>query len=134
MEPLFIDASPTTPSVILDPVNSKFEFVGESRPENTAKFYNPIISWLEEYRSTLYFQKSSLGRSAKLSLNFKLDYFNSTSAKFILDLFFVMEKMVKEGYEVEIVWQYDKRDIDMKESGEEFAKLAPGVVIRYVEF
>lgn len=134
MEPVFIDPSPTTPKVILDPVTNRFEFSGESRPENTAKFYNPLIAWLDEFRSTLYFQKSSLGKSAKISVSFKLDYFNSTSAKFILDIFFVLEKMVKEGYEAEVVWHFDKRDTDMKESGEEFSKLAPGVPMHYVEF
>jgi hypothetical protein len=134
MEPLVLENTSTTPKVIIDPVNNVFEFSGESRPENTSKFYSPIVAWFDEYRADLYYQKNSLGKAKKTSVHFKLDYFNSTSAKFILDIFFMLEKIVKEGYEAEVVWEFDKRDTDMKESGEEFSKLAPGVPIRYVEY
>jgi hypothetical protein len=134
MEPIQLEPTATTPRVIIDPVNNKFEISGESRPENTSKFFTPLVNWFSEYRSDLYYQKNSLGTAKKLSIDFKLDYFNSTSAKFILDIFFQLEKIRNEGYEAEIVWHYDNRDTDMKESGEEFSKLAPGVPVRFVGF
>src|ERR1700751_4729794 len=115
MDAILLEATSTTPKIIIDPVKNMFEISGESRPENTAKFFNPIITWFDGYRSVLYYQKNSFGKSKKVTVDFKLDYFNSTSAKFILDIFFQLEKIHKEGYEAEIVWHFDKRDSDMKE-------------------
>jgi len=134
MDAILLEATATTPKVVIDPVNNTFEISGESRPENTAKFFNPIVTWFDGYRSVLYFQKNSFGKSKKVSVDFKLEYFNSTSAKFILDIFFQLDKIHKEGYEAEIVWHYDKRDTDMKESGEEFSKYVPTLPMRYNEF
>ena len=134
MDAILLEATQTTPKVVIDPVNNKFEISGESRPENTAKFFTPIITWFDGYRSVLYFQKNSFGKSKKVSVEFKLEYFNSTSAKFILDIFYQLEKIHKEGYETEINWHYDARDTDMKESGEEFSKYVPSLAVNYIEF
>ncbi|OFY86032.1 MAG: hypothetical protein A3F72_21550 [Bacteroidetes bacterium RIFCSPLOWO2_12_FULL_35_15] len=134
MDNLLIAATPTTPKVLLDSTSNIFEITGESRPENTSKFYTPIFDWFNKYESVLFFQKNHFKKSQKLILKLQFDYFNSTSAKFILDIFYLVEKMNKEGYEAEIHWYYDKQDIDMKESGEEFAKLVPYMSIKYFEF
>lgn len=134
MDSILLEATATTPKIIIDPVNNKFEISGESRPENTGKFYTPIIEWFEAYRADLYFQKNNFGKSKKLTIDFKLEYFNSTSAKFILDIFYSLEKTQKEGYDVEVVWNYDARDTDMKESGEEFSKYVPALTVRYVGY
>ena len=134
MDSILLEATATTPKVILDPVANKFEISGESRPENTAKFYTPIIEWFENYSSVLYYQKSSGGKTRTTIMEFKLEYFNSTSAKFILDIFYKLEKIHKEGCEVEVVWHYDARDTDMKESGEEFSNYVPGLPVRYVGY
>ena len=134
MELILLESTQTTPKVIIDPENNKFEISGESRPENTAKFYGPIIVWFENYMIELETRNKNSTTLNTTSIEFKLDYFNSTSAKFILDIFFQIERMIKKGLPGEIVWYYDKRDTDMKESGEEFSKLAPGVPVRYVEF
>ena len=134
MDAIVLEPTATTPKVIIDPVKNVFEMSGESRPENTAKFFSPIVSWFDGYRSVLYFQKNSFGKSKKISFDFKLEYFNSTSAKFILDIFYQLEKIRKEGYEAEVVWHHDHRDTDMKESGEEFSKYVPSLPVRYNEF
>lgn len=125
MNPLILEATNTTAKLILDPTKNLFEISGESRPENTGKFFNPIVEWLNGYQNVLYFQKSNYGKAPKMSFRFSFDYFNSTSAKYIADMLTIMEKYVASGYEAEAVWCYDERDVDMKESGEEFALLVP---------
>ena len=120
MDAILLEPTTTTPKVIIDPSVNKFEISGESRPENAAKFYTPIVGWFDNYKSILYFQKNSFGSTKAVSVDFKLEYFNSTSAKFILDIFYQLERIKKDGFEVEVVWNYDKRDTEMKESGEEF--------------
>ena len=134
MEAIILEATQTTPNVALDPVANKFEITGESRPENAAKFYAPIISWLDNYCSVLFFQQNNFGKTKKIIFTFKFEYFNSTSAKFILDIFYMLEKIKKQGSEVEIIWNYDKRDTDMKEAGEEFSKYVPELSITYSEY
>lgn len=134
MDAILLEPTATTPKVTIDPSISKFEISGESRPENAAKFYTPIIAWFDNYKSVLYFQKESFGKSGSVSMDFKLEYFNSTSAKFILDIFYQLEKIKKDGFEVEVVWNYDARDTDMKESGEEFSSYVPGLAVKYVEY
>ena len=116
MNAINIPSSEFTPRVILDPAASKYEISGESRPENSGKFYEPIIQWLEQYGS-------SLNASSNIVIEFKFEYFNSSSAKYILDVLKQLNNYHSKGVAIKIKWSYDALDEDMKESGEEFAKL-----------
>lgn len=133
MNALIIEPSDFSPKVVLDPAKNVYELSGESRPENTSKFYLPIIQWLEQYQSVLYWEKDKFGQSAPKTFEFKFDYFNSTSAKFIMDVLMHLDKMAQEGYPINAKWYYDKRDEDMKESGEEFSKLLKKLPIEFIE-
>ena len=123
MEALIIEKTDFTPHVILDTTPPKFEISGESRPENTGKFYEPIIKWLEQYELVLFWQKNNFDKQNPTIFEFKLEYFNSTSAKYIMDILHLLEKFFKAENNITIKWYYDEMDTDMKESGEEFAKL-----------
>ena len=133
MNALIIEPSDFSPKVSFDPTKNIFELSGESRPENTSKFYVPILQWLEQYQTVLYWEKDQSMPSAPHVFEFKLDYFNSTSAKFIMDVLMQLDKMTQEGYDIRVKWHYDKRDEDMKESGEEFSKLLKKLPIEFVE-
>ena len=122
MDSLRIDGTEFTPLVIFDTSLLRFEISGESRPENCGKFYEPIIKWLDQYQSDLSLQKDS-GTQSNVNFEFKLEYYNSISAKYILEVLSVLDKYHANGYNVSIKWYYDEQDIDMLESGEEFAKL-----------
>lgn len=132
MNSLKIAPTQLTPKVLFDLENNTFEISGESTPEYAAELYNPIIQWIKEYESILYYAKGTFGKTKKLLLELKFDYFNSTSAKFILDIFYTLQKLKKEGYDVEVNWHYDNGDIDMLEAGEEFAGLCPYLPIKYL--
>lgn len=134
MNPLIIEPTEFTPKVILDPTQNIFEFSGESRPENTSKFYNPILKWFEQYQSVLYWEKDKYGQQGPPRVfTFRLEYFNSTSAKFIMDILIMLDKMAQDGCNVQVKWHFDPRDEDMKESGEEFAKLLKKLPIEFIE-
>jgi hypothetical protein len=133
MNALIIEPSEFSPKVVLDPTKNQFELSGESRPENTSKFYVPIIQWLEQYQSVLFWEKDKFGQSSPKTFEFKFDYFNSTSAKFIMDVLMQIDKMAQEGFPITAKWYYDKRDEDMKESGEEFSKLLKKLPMEFVE-
>ena len=113
MDSLIIEATEDSPNVHFDTSSNRFTISGESRPENAGKFYSPVISWIVDY-------EQALGQSP-LVFVFKLDYFNSTSAKYIMDILLVLKKFVDDGHTVNIEWHYDKRDDDMLDAGNEFS-------------
>lgn len=123
MDALQLEPTDFTPKIILDPTALKFEIAGESRPENAGKFYQPILQWMEQYKSVLFWHKEKFGKPQPITFEFKFDYLNSVSAKYILDLFKQLDTYNSEGNPVTVKWYYDKRDEDMKSTGEEFADL-----------
>ena len=52
-----------------------------------------------------------------------LEYFNSSSAKYVLDIVLLIIELFKSGLNVKIEWQYKHNDEDMLETGEEFTDL-----------
>ena len=123
MTPLIIEPGEYSPKVVLDPAKNIFEFSGESYTENTRVFYMPILQWLEQYQNALHQEKDKPGQSISRVFEFRFNYFNSTSAKFIMDVLMHLDRIAEEGYNIKAKWNYDKHNEDMKESGEEFAKL-----------
>jgi hypothetical protein len=122
MEKLEIEATEFSPQVILSSQLPRFEISGESRPENTGRFYTPIINWLKEYKLFLSANKTTNPQSP-LIFEFKFEYFNSTSAKYIMDILFELDSFRADGYHFKVKWYADALDEDMKEAGEEFSKL-----------
>jgi len=49
MRKLIIEKTASSPKVIFDPDNNKFEISGESRPSDVNSFYGEILRWLEDY-------------------------------------------------------------------------------------
>jgi hypothetical protein len=124
MEPLIIGATDKTPEIILDPYNDNYEISGNSRPENVREFYNPVINWLFEFEREVL-DKKVIKFDKKHPLNFKLkmNYFNSSSAKFLYDLINELVRFHKKGHIIRILWYFEKDDEDMKYAGEEMSEL-----------
>ncbi len=82
-----ISATSHTPKVMLDKKNLIFEIEGESRPENVYDFYCPIITKLKNELESISRDLKQAGHSkTSFKADFKLSYFNSSSAKFISDI------------------------------------------------
>ncbi|MDO9187788.1 MAG: DUF1987 domain-containing protein [Bacteroidota bacterium] len=121
MDSLIIEATEDSPKITFDTVSNRFMISGESRPENAGKFYTPVINWIVKYEEVLYSRKQDTNDDSVLVFIFKLDYFNSTSAKYIMDVLLIIKKFVDQGYNINIEWHYDKRDDDMLDAGNEFS-------------
>ncbi|MDX2432228.1 MAG: DUF1987 domain-containing protein [Bacteroides sp.] len=128
MEKLTLAPTLNTPGVNLDPVGNKFELKGESRPENVRNFYLPILDWLEKFAGEL---PASDG-STPLNFSFNFEYFNSTSAKYILDIFKILNSINSSGKAVNVSWHYEEDDEDMYEVGMEMSRMA-GIDFEYVK-
>lgn len=123
MEKLNIESTVNSPRIVLDPQERKFEFSGESRPENVRNFYLPVLEWLESFTS----HQSGLKepeRTPALSCIFNFEYFNSTSAKYILDIFKSLNALHSLGIDLDIKWFYEEDDEDMLEVGEEMSRMS----------
>lgn len=123
MEKLIIEATVNSPRIVLDPEEKKFEFSGESRPENVRNFYLPVLEWLEKYAR----KQSDLDepeRTPALDCLFDFEYFNSTSAKYILDIFKSLNTLHSLGINLDIKWFYEEDDEDMLEVGEEMSRMS----------
>jgi hypothetical protein len=117
---LTIDKTNTTPEVILDPEKKIYKISGESRPSDVREFYDKIITWLIDFR-----QEFTKANDLKEPVNFffNLEYFNSSSAKLILDICKILSSLKLNGFNVTINWCYDPEDVDMLEVGKELSKI-----------
>lgn len=114
MEVINIEPTNKTPKVVLDASKEVFEIEGRSIPENSTEFYKPVFDWLDNYMS---------GTGKTTQFNFKLEYFNTSSSKCILDIFRKLEKLHESGNNVVIKWHYEEDDEDMQEAGEDYQSI-----------
>jgi len=114
MEVIKIKGTDDTPTIILDKDNGIFEISGRSLPEDVTTFYEPVLSWLDEYQED---------PNEKTVFAFKLVYFNTASSKLILDILMKLEEMHENGNQVLIKWFFPEDDEDMEEAGEEYADI-----------
>jgi hypothetical protein len=112
MEPLRIQATLKTPEVILDPLNNTFAIKGKSIPDDAEAFYQEILTWFDDY---------ALSPNSETILIVDLEYFNISSSKRLLFLFYRLNDMVLEGSKVRIQWMYNEEDEDMFEVGQDYA-------------
>jgi len=123
MEKLIIEATANSPRIVLDPETRNFEFSGESRPENVRKFYLPVLEWLEAYTAEQEKLKDD-DRTLGMQCQFNFEYFNSTSAKYILDIFKSLNAINALGISLDIKWLYEEDDEDMLEVGQEMSRMS----------
>ena len=114
MEKLFIKETEDSPKIEFDYESKHFEISGRSLPENAIGFYESVLRWLDEYSAT------PLDMTI---FNFKLEYFNTSSAKQLAKILLILEKLSEKGNKVIVNWYYQKEDTDMYASGNRFSKL-----------
>ena len=132
MDSLIIKSTDDSPGVVFDTSSNSFTISGESRPENAGKFYTPIINWISGFEDELRHRKEETKENSKLVFIFKLNYFNSTSAKYIVDILLSIKNIAKQGHIINIEWHYDKRGDDMLDAGKEFSDMV-GLKFDFVE-
>ena len=122
MQEINLEATEKSPAIRFDPDKKKFEMLGNSRPENVRDFYIPVLDRLrdnfEEVLKTPEHEKEE-----PIKFVFKLEYFNSSSAKFISDLLVLIGNYHRKGVPVKIYWYFQEGDEDMMEVGEDFSEM-----------
>ncbi|HPH15747.1 MAG TPA: DUF1987 domain-containing protein [Bacteroidales bacterium] len=127
MKVIDINHTDKTPEVIFDTELREFRINGYSRPENIREFYVPILNTLQKEFSSIV----SSGDTNLYSFHFQLEYYNSSSAKFISDIIKVIKQYADTGLHVSILWYFDKDDDEMQEAGEDFSSIS-NIPFKYI--
>lgn len=118
MKKLYISPTATTPEINFSPEENIFFIKGNSSPEDVRAMYYPVIEWVKSLASSIIDGKSLYFSSENpLKLTIDLEYFNSSSAKFLFDIFNELKQLTPAGIPVKIEWFHDKEDLDMREAG-----------------
>lgn len=123
MNSIRIQETKTSPAVVFDLDNNKFEITGCSRPEDVVVFYQPIVDWLCDLKMSINDELLAKYQNNPIVFKLFLEYFNSSSAKYVLDIVLLINELFKCGLNVKIEWKYKHNDDDMLETGEEFTDL-----------
>ena len=115
MEGIRLAASDKTPGVVFDPVSGTWEISGCSIHENADRFFIPLIDQAEHYA------KQPAKRTV---IRIALSYFNSSTAKYLLDLLRALDEIHATGKgSVHLEWQFEEGDLDTMEAGEDYKGL-----------
>lgn len=115
MEILSIDATDKTPAIRFDPGPAVLEIRGCSIHENAARFFDQLFAWIDAYAQ-------APARTTEVRV--ALEYFNSSSAKYLLDIFKRLDDLHASGRsKVGLEWSHDPDDLDMQEAGNDYKAL-----------
>ena len=87
------------------------EISGESYLEDTIEFYSPLLNWIDQYMTEK--------KDKKLIFNFKLEYYNTSSSKCLVDIMAKLKNYKEQGRNIEVNWFYDSKSEDADEEIEE---------------
>lgn len=111
MKNINIEKTNSTPGVQADSETGIIEISGKSYPENTAKFYQPIIDWIEDFIKL---------KKTGLIVKFEIQYFNSSTTKIFYNLLDMLDEARRKGKAVTVNWVYDPENENAIEAGENF--------------
>jgi hypothetical protein len=114
-EPSNLAIAPTarSPQVEFDFENGRFLLCGESYPEDAARFFGPLLQAIQDFIAT--------GPDKELVFDLTLAYFNSSTAKALMNLFEMLERAAERGTRVLVNWHFAPDDDAMREFGEDFS-------------
>jgi len=124
MESLSIRETESTPSIDFNPDDGLLIIKGRSHPENAKIFYNPLLSWCEDYVKD---------PPDKTTLTIHLEHFNTISSKSLLDVFRCLQPIRELDKELVVHWYYESDDEELLDAGRTYEEITglPFVMIPY---
>lgn len=115
MDTLRIEATDKTPSVLFDPARGLLQIQGCSIHENAARFYEDLFARVEAYAAS---------PARRTEVRIALEYFNSSSAKYLLDILKRIDDLHATGAsKASLEWSCEEGDLDMQEAGNDYKAL-----------
>ncbi len=110
-----LPATGKTPRVVIDPGQGVISFSGCSVPENADSFFSPLHDRIDAYATA---------PTARTMVRVELSYFNSSTSKYLLDIFKQLEDLHATGAtRVSMEWLHQANDLDMQEAGRDYRSL-----------
>jgi hypothetical protein len=122
MENLVLKNTEKTPMVEFN-TTGELHISGRSISENPMVFFKPLSDWLATFAKT---------HPKELILHIKLEYFNTSSSKVMLNVFRQLEHMRELGIDAKIYWYYDEDDEEIYEAGKGYETLLR-IPYRFIE-
>lgn len=113
MENYFLERTHKTPLISAN-ISGDIRIEGICIPENVQQDFLPFMGWLNAYIQS---------PSEKTTLTVQLDYFNTSTAAILLNIFRTITKIKTDGKEVMINWFHEDDDMEIMESGHDFASI-----------
>jgi hypothetical protein len=110
VQPLQLLGTELTPAIHFDKEKEIFLIEGRSVADDPEPTFKQALEWMKAY---------SKSPNSTTSLCLKFEYYNTATARSLLDLFKTLETI--KG--AKIIWQFLEDDEDMEESGQELAEL-----------
>lgn len=107
MENLVIPYKKRAPQIDFN-LNGELNILGNCFPEDPKLFFQPILAWLEEFKTT---------HKGEVNLTIDLNYVNTSSIKILLEIIQGVTGNFKS--KAKINWIYELEDEDMLEVGED---------------
>lgn len=110
MENLIILPSKSTLSVNFNAKYGILDLSGSSYPDNSSEFFQPLYNWIEQYIKEV---------SNPIELNFRINYFNTSSSKCLYKLLSILQKYYQNQGQVSVTWHYNEGDDDILDAFKE---------------
>ena len=120
MENLQIEGTATLPNVEMTG-EGKISFTGRALPEDAVRFFQPILTWVTEFREP------------KIEVDINLEYFNTSVSKQLHDFLSILNNKPQDC-KIFVLWQYEEGDDEMLESGEIYKELFPRLDFSFKEY
>ena len=114
MESFRIPGTERSPDILFDVERRLVRLSGESYPEDASAVFAPLFAALTELLDTQ--------GADPLRIEVQLAYFNSSSAKALMNLFLTLERAAARGLPETVTGAYAPDDDTMKEFGEDFSE------------
>ena len=108
MSSISLPGTSKTPTVQFNLEPLTMSISGRSIPENSIEFYQPLLDWVQANLQT---------DATSLEISIRLEYFNTSSSKCIMDL---LKRVEKSPCDATVLWYYEDEDEDMLEAGEDY--------------
>jgi hypothetical protein len=125
VENLFIPATERSPEINFRFDANHLALRGEAYPEDAAAFFGPLLKALAAHCEGCGGQE--------LTAEFQLDYFNTSSAKALMNMIQLLEHAAGRGADVTVRWIFQEDDEVMREFGQDFSTELEHVHFQLVE-
>jgi len=103
----------TFPEILMEVATGRCFIKGESFPEDSWKFYEPILAWLRDYIAQ---------KQGPIEFSFQLDYYNTSTSKCFFEILKTLRDYKEGGGKVVVNWYYQTEDMDALDDANDYVE------------